>query len=205
MLSSPCRCRSTNRFLSDMGDVSCQGKVTSLSQASLLPMSVDRNATGSPILRGGSVTHVSELDPWSPSLRDSRTGRYLLNQVHLKQLGRGGGGVGVAAHLGRPDGLKLPRGLMSSAAQMLAGGAVVLAAAVARGERLPVIPSPQVFGRARLLDRPRVDHRIYRVSISSQDGAAHAGELLVFEPGRRVGAGRGHPAPRDLHPWNDPR
>jgi hypothetical protein len=49
--------------LSDMGDVSCQGKVTSLPQASLLPMSVDRNATGSPILRGGSVTHVSDLDP----------------------------------------------------------------------------------------------------------------------------------------------
>ena len=43
---------SMNRFLSDMGDVSCQGKVTSLPPASLLPMSVDRNATGSPIPRG---------------------------------------------------------------------------------------------------------------------------------------------------------
>jgi hypothetical protein len=32
---------STNRFLCDVGDVSCQGKVTSLPQASLLPMSVE--------------------------------------------------------------------------------------------------------------------------------------------------------------------
>jgi drug/metabolite transporter (DMT)-like permease len=42
--------------------------------------------------------------------------------------------------------LALPRGLMSSAAQMLLGGAVVLLGAVVRGERMATMPSPQAVG-----------------------------------------------------------
>src|SRR5437879_3162201 len=39
--------------------------------------------------------------------------------------------------------LPLPQGLMASAAQMLAGGAVLLAAALVHGERLAALPSPR--------------------------------------------------------------
>jgi drug/metabolite transporter (DMT)-like permease len=42
--------------------------------------------------------------------------------------------------------LPLPRGLMGSAAQMLSGGAVLLAVALLRGERLAAMPGPRAAG-----------------------------------------------------------
>ncbi len=42
--------------------------------------------------------------------------------------------------------LRLPHGLMSAAAQMLCGGALLLLLALLRGERLADVPSPRAFG-----------------------------------------------------------
>jgi hypothetical protein len=62
-----------NRSLSSKGDVSLQGKVTSLPEAS--PMSLDKNVTGRPISAKRSVTDVSGLGPETGRVDSPSTAR----------------------------------------------------------------------------------------------------------------------------------
>jgi len=86
--------------------------------------------------------------------------------------------------------LPLPKGLMASAAQMLAGGLVMLVLALLHGERMTAVPSARSALAPRIPDRRRIDRRLQRVPVPSLPSAPHAGsELCVREPGGGGGLG----------------
>jgi hypothetical protein len=64
-----------NRSLSSTGDVSFQGKVTSLPEVS--PMSLDKNVTRRPISAKRSVTDVSSEQPRTSFTRQTKEILYI--------------------------------------------------------------------------------------------------------------------------------